>query len=157
MKTDAFDSVKGQIGCCGIWCGSCVVGAGVLPELTRRYKDLITAYAIDQWGPRHVDYQKFFAALDAIQQTKPCPGCLKGGGRDDCELRACVRAKGIGDCSVCSDRSACGHAELLEQMRSGAVGAGLLVKDGDAPREQLLQEWTAVVKTRWPFSVLFND
>lgn len=30
--TKHFDSVKDQIGRCGIWCGSCVAGNGVLQE-----------------------------------------------------------------------------------------------------------------------------
>lgn len=156
MKTDAFDNVKDQIGCCGIWCGSCVVGTGVLNELTRRYRDLVMSYGLDHWGPKDVGYREFFDALESIQATPLCSGCLKGGGRDDCELRACVVARGIGDCSVCGAGAACEQAELLEEMRSGAVKAGLFVKDGDAPREELLEEWTAILKTRWPFSILFD-
>lgn len=157
MKTRAFDNVKDQIGCCGIWCGSCVVGAGVLAELTRRYGELAKSYGLDHWGPQGVDYEQFYEALKSIQEAPPCDGCLKGGGRDDCELRACVTAKGISDCAVCDAKAACGHADLLEHMRSGAIKAGLYVKEDDVPRDELLEEWTAILKSKWPFSLLFED
>jgi hypothetical protein len=157
VKTDAFDNVKDQIGCCGIWCGSCVVGAGVFTELTRRYKELVTSYGIGHWGPQDVDYPQFFRALESIQEAPACPGCLKGGGRDNCELRVCVTGKGLTDCSVCDAQAACGQADLLEHMRSGALKAGLFVKDDDVPREELLEEWTTILKTRWPFYMLFDD
>ena len=34
-----LENVKDQIGYCGIWCGSCIVGNGALRELTRKYED----------------------------------------------------------------------------------------------------------------------
>ena len=37
----AFDNIKGLIGYCGIWCGSCVVSNGALRELTQRYEKLL--------------------------------------------------------------------------------------------------------------------
>jgi hypothetical protein len=157
VKTDAFDKVKDQIGCCGIWCGSCVVGTGVLTEITRSYKELVTSYGLEAWGPKNVSYPEFYGALESIQAVPVCPGCLEGGGRDDCELRSCVTAKGLTDCALCDAGSTCRHADLLEHMRSGAAKAGLFVKTNDVPREELLEEWTAIVKSKWPFSILFSD
>ena len=43
-KIDALENVKNQIGYCGIWCGSCIVGNGTLRELTDKYKDLTETY-----------------------------------------------------------------------------------------------------------------
>jgi hypothetical protein len=40
----AFENVKSQIGFCGIWCGSCVVGNGTLRELTRKFEEMTRAY-----------------------------------------------------------------------------------------------------------------
>ena len=157
MKTDAFDNVKDQIGYCGIWCGSCVVGTGALMELTRKYRELVTSYGLAEWGPKDVDYERFYAALESVQGAPPCPGCLKGGGRDDCELRACATGKGLDDCSACEDQTTCRHADLLEHMRSGALKAGLFVKEGDVQREDLLAEWKSALKSKWPFQVLFTD
>ena len=92
MKTDAFDNVKDQIGYCGIWCGSCVVGTGALMEVTRKYRELVTSYGLNEWAPEDVDYEKFYAALESVQGAPACPWCLQGGGRDDCEMRACARS-----------------------------------------------------------------
>lgn len=77
-----FDNVEDQIGYCGIWCGSCVAGNGVLQELTERYDRIIKDYDLEQWA--------------SIQNMPLCPGCLKGGGRDDCEIGA-----GISRSSIC--------------------------------------------------------
>jgi hypothetical protein len=156
VKPHAFDNVKDQIGYCGIWCGSCVVGTGVLTEVTRRYGGLAKSYGLDHWGPQEVDYPQFYSALESIQGAPACPGCLKGGGREACALRACVTGRGISDCAACGAQAACEHADLLEHMRSGAVKAGLFVKRDDIPREELLEEWTAILRSRWPFSLLFE-
>ncbi len=50
MEAKAFENVKNQISYCAIWCGSCVIGNGVLKELTKRYAHLIGAYGVDEWG-----------------------------------------------------------------------------------------------------------
>ncbi len=42
-KRDGFESVKDQIGSCGIWCGSCVVGNGSLQELSGKYREIAEA------------------------------------------------------------------------------------------------------------------
>jgi hypothetical protein len=41
-------------------------------------------------------------------------------------------------------------------MRSGALKVGLFVKTDDVPREELIEEWTAVISQRWPFRLLFE-
>ena len=45
-RTTDFENVKAQVGYCGIWCGSCVVGNGALSGLTRRYRELIDALGV---------------------------------------------------------------------------------------------------------------
>ncbi|MCK4594053.1 hypothetical protein KAU45_06085 [bacterium] len=55
MAENPFDNVKDQIGCCGIWCGSCGAGNGALGELSRRYADLVRKYGLPHWGPKDVD------------------------------------------------------------------------------------------------------
>lgn len=35
MNAEGYRSVERQIGYCGIWCGSCIVGNGALRELSR--------------------------------------------------------------------------------------------------------------------------
>jgi len=50
METKSFENVRNQIGFCGIWCGSCVVGNGALRDLSRRCEHIIGGYGVDKWG-----------------------------------------------------------------------------------------------------------
>jgi hypothetical protein len=59
----AFENVREQIGFCGIWCGSCVVGNGTLRELTERCEEIIGAYGLEEWAPRDFDYKEFLKGL----------------------------------------------------------------------------------------------
>lgn len=154
--TPAWDNAKDQIGFCGIWCGSCIVGNGALRELTRRYERTITGYDLKSWGAVDFDYDAFAKGLAAIQRLPACPGCRQGGGRDDCEMRACASAKSVGDCTECDGRSECKHTEMLETMRSGAVAAGLFVKTGLDDRGRIPDRWMTELQTRWPCCVLFT-
>jgi len=41
-------------------------------------------------------------------------------------------------------------------MRSGALDAGLIVKCEDANQEELIEEWTTDLKSKWPTNILFE-
>ncbi|MDY6833809.1 MAG: DUF3795 domain-containing protein [Chloroflexota bacterium] len=146
---EAFDNVKHQIGCCGIWCGSCVVANGTLRELTRRYDDILVAYGFEGWVPKQFDYVEFARGLASIQSMPLCSGCLKNGGREDCEIKHCVSKKGIHDCSQCTEPATCRNSELLEKMRSGALAADLFVKTEDIDEQRLIELWTEELASRW--------
>jgi hypothetical protein len=157
-RTQAFENVRDQIGSCGIWCGSCIVGNGALQELTRRYKELIGVYGLEEWGPKDFDYKELLQGLGSIQSIPLCLGCLKGGGRENCEMRSCAEHRKISGCQACAELIECKHTELLNHMRSGAIKAGLFVNTEDIDRQQLIKNWTAKLRTHWPCSVLFaND
>ena len=152
-----FDNVKNQIGACGIWCGSCVAGNGELNILTQKYAKIIKDYGLEQWAPKDFDFEEFKKGLDSIQKMPLCPGCLKGGGRDDCEIRICVTDKKIADCSECDDLEKCTHAEILDKMRTGAREAGLFVKLKKADDQELIAKWTEQLENQWPSSIVFID
>jgi hypothetical protein len=151
----AFENVRDQIGTCGIWCGSCIVGNGSLRELTRKYRGLITIYSLDEWGPKDVNYGELLRALESIESMPSCSGCLKGGGRDHCEMRSCAESKRITGCSACRETAACKHLEVLQHMRSGAIKAGLFVTTEDLNKQHLIENWTSKLKASWPASALF--
>jgi hypothetical protein len=155
MKSNPFENVKDQIGCCGIWCGSCVAGNGALRELTRRYSEIVDGYDLQDWAPKDFDFKEFRKGLSSLAAMALCPGCLKEGGRPDCEIRSCVRNKNLDDCSQCKTRSTCPHSGLLETMQTGAQEANLLVKLEDVDGEETLKEWMEEIKSLWPSSVLF--
>jgi hypothetical protein len=155
MTKKYFDNVKTQIGACGIWCGSCVAGNGALQVLTQKYAKIIADYGLEQWAPKDFDFKEFRKGLASIQKIPLCPGCLKGGGRDDCEIRICVTHKKINNCSECHEAEKCSNAELLNKMRTGAKEAGLFTKKERADHQKILEEWSRLLKDMWPSSILF--
>ncbi len=154
MGNKPFGNVKNQIGYCGIWCGSCLVGNGILRELTRRYEKLIQGYGLKEWAPKDFDFQEFEKGLSSIQTVSSCPGCLKGGGKPDCEIRACASEKNISECSKCNQPSECKNAEMLKIMRTGAQQAGLLVKTEDVDRHKFIGKWMEEFKSKFPYFIL---
>jgi hypothetical protein len=154
-KTAAYNRVKDQIGYCGIWCGSCVVGNGTLQQLTTGYEDVIKNYDLENWAPGTFDFKEFLKGLAAIKATPLCAGCRKGGGWEACPMRGCVAKKGIADCAECDDQAVCPHSASLEKMRTGSFRAGLFVKTTKDDPRKLLAGWAKKLKTRWPSSILF--
>jgi hypothetical protein len=155
MRAKPFLNVKNQIGFCGIWCGSCIVGNGVLKELTKNYQELIEKYGLEEWAPKDFDFKEFKKGLVSIQNIPLCPGCLKGGGIPDCEIRSCAKSKNISDCSECDRPEDCEHSEKLKKMRTGSVNAGLMVKMKKADRRKLINKWTRELERRFPHCLLF--
>ncbi len=152
----AFDNVRCQVGACGLWCGSCAVGNGTLAKLARKSSDLVRAYGLGEWA-EEFDYPAFLQGLTAIGRVSHCPGCLRGGGRDNCEIRRCASGRGLTDCTQCGDRSQCQNERLLEHMRTGARKAGMLVLESESDRGKIPEEWTAVLASRWPTCVMFVE
>ena len=155
LEAKAFENVKNQIGFCGIWCGSCVVGNGVLRELTKRYEEIIKGYGLEEWAPKDFDFKEFMKGLASIQAMPLCQGCLKGDGKPNCEIRACASNKSIADCNECNQPTACKNIETLQKMRTGARQANLLVKTENVDRQELIDKWTAELKSKWPCYILF--
>lgn len=153
----ALENVKGQIGACGIWCGSCAVGNGSLRELSRRYGELLEGHGLAEWGPRDVDYPAFFQALASLEGVPVCAGCRHDGGRGNCELRACASSRQLAGCGACAEDVTCPHAELLQHMRVGAREAGLFVEAGEVDPRELLERWAAELPGTWPACVLFAE
>ena len=155
MKAKSFENVKNQIGSCGIWCGSCVVGNGALRELTQRYEEIIKNYGLESWAPKEFDFKDFMKGLASIQAMPLCQGCLKGDGRPNCEIRICASNKNITDCNECDQPTACKNSETLHKMRSGASRAALFVKTENIDRQDLIDKWTSELRSKWPHYILF--
>jgi hypothetical protein len=155
MDAQPFQNVKDQIGFCGIWCGSCVVGNGALRELTKRYEQVIKAYGLEEWGPKEFDFREFRKGITSIQNMPLCQGCRKGDGKPNCEFRACATSKGIEECSRCEQTMTCEHSEALKKMREGALRAGLNVTTDKVDSHKLIEKWTAELMGKWPHLILF--
>jgi hypothetical protein len=155
LKIKVFENVQDQIGYCGIWCGSCIVGNGTLKELTKRYKGIIKDYDLPKWGPRDIDYSIFLKGFESMQNITLCSGCLKGGGRDNCEIRSCSSQKKYKGCHECFEQLSCKHSKILSHMRSGALKAGLFIKTEKVTNQRIIKNWTAKLKQQWPCLILF--
>ena len=153
----AYENVKDQIGFCGIWCGSCVVGNGTLRKLTTRYEQTITSHGLEKWGPKDFDYAEFSKGLASIQRIPACPGCRKGGGRDECEIRNCAIARGDSSCTLCDAFGECKHQEILDHMRSGAIAAGLTVAEQGDDGQKQIDNWASLLAQTWPCCILFME
>jgi len=97
--------------------------------LTKRYEEIVEKYGLRELAPEDFDYNKFKKELASIQEVSFCSGCLKGGGRTDCEMRNCAANKKIADCCRCDDFMTCKNSEPLQKMREGARDANLMVQD----------------------------
>jgi len=157
MGREAYENVKDQVGGCGIWCGSCAVGNGAIRELARRLSEVLGAHGASEWVPPETDYATFSRDLDTIVDVAECAGCRRGGGRDDCALRACSVERRHATCAACPDLGACASSELLGHMRDGARRAGLRVVDPDEDPKAVLGTWQRELPRTWPGLILFLD
>ena len=157
MTNESFENVKSQIGYCGIWCGSCVAGNGALREMTGRFADVIGDYGLEEWVPPCFDFKEFSKGLESIEEMPLCGGCRSGDGSPDCPMRLCAIDRGVEDCIECGQHEVCGNTERFEKMRTGAVGAGLIVKEGKGDRDELIEKWTEELKVSWPSCILFIE
>jgi len=154
VQAKAFRNVKNQIGYCGLWCGSCIVGNGTLKELTKRYEQLIKGYGVSEWGAKDFDSKEFMKGLTSIQNLPVCTGCLKGGGNDQCKIRPCASEKEISDCNECKELTTCKNLEVLQKVRSGALDVGMLLKTGKGDHGELIEKWTAEIRNKFPHCVI---
>ena len=157
LKAEAFDNVKDQIGHCGIWCGSCAVGNGSLKELTKQYLEIIEKHGLEKWAPKNFDFKEFRKGLVSVSEASFCSGCLKGGGRTDCEMRSCVSNKKIANCTICDEFMTCENSKLLRMMREGAKEAKLLVIDKNDDEQMFLENGIKELKKRFPSCILLCD
>jgi hypothetical protein len=157
MDRRHLERVVPQIGRCGIWCGSCVVGNGALMELARRYRDMVDSHGLEHWGARGFDYAEFAKGLESISQLEVCSGCLSGGGRDDCELKQCAQERRHDGCVDCGEFPGCSHGKLLEHMRSGARRAGLTVIDAGPDAERVRAGGRLELCRNWWWRAVFES
>jgi hypothetical protein len=155
MQSQSFANVKNQIGHCGLWCGSCIVGNGTLKELTKKCEALIKGYGIDKWGATNFDGNEFMKGLASIQAIPICKGCLKGGGNNECKIRPCASNRKVADCIECGESKTCRNCEAFQKVRTGALAVGMLLKtDKDRTNQQLIEKWTAEIKNKFPNFVI---
>jgi hypothetical protein len=153
MTTSAFETVRDQMGFCGIWCGSCAAGNGAMVELTRRYEELVKKYNLEKWAPRNFDFKEFAKGLTSIQTMSLCPGCQKGGGPPTCKIRICALEKSVASCSHCSQLMQCVNFEQVEKTHPRIKQDLMKIRGQD--KKAVTEKWLSELKVKWPHCVLF--
>jgi hypothetical protein len=125
--------------------------------LTKRYEKIVEKYGLREWAPEDFDYNKFKKELASIQEVSFCSGCLKGGGRTDCEMRNCAANKKIADCCRCDDFMTRKNSEPFQKMREGARDANLMVQDKNVDRQEFIENGTSELKKKFPSCILLCD
>jgi hypothetical protein len=150
MEDQAFQNVENQMGRCGIWCGSCVVGNGTLKTMTSRCEHIIRGYGVDEWGAKDFDGKELMKGLASIQTIPICKGCLKGGGNEVCKIRPCVIGSKLSDCTECNEMGRCENHVALVNVRTGAlkVGMNIRMKEDKAGQLELMERWSKEIKER---------
>lgn len=138
MKKEAFESVKDQMGPCGISCALCNLGNGTVAESAEKVKGYLLNYGVSQWAPlvpggSEVDFDQLYKSLDWVSASVGCLGCEKGGGPPDCTIRKCANERGHDICSECPDLTGCDKfdwlgdsAATLKEQLKGSEGKSKL-------------------------------
>lgn len=92
-------------GYCGLYCGACDIYQQRISQSGSELKNVLDAYGFNEIAkqvPGLEDYETFYKVLDNIITIfGQCPGCQKGGGDPQCEVRRCCREKGYKSCAEC--------------------------------------------------------
>jgi hypothetical protein len=152
--SEGFENVKGQIGFCGIWCGSCLGGNGAVQELTRKYEQTIkrSQYALEKWCPKEFNFNEFVKGLACVEAMSLCPGCKKGGGNPTCEIRTCASKRNMINCSQCDELADCKRIDSMKQNYPRMKDDLRRIRDVD--QKELIPKWTSELKDKWPHCTL---
>jgi hypothetical protein len=90
---------------CGLYCGACDIYQKRIGQSGNELKKVLDAYKFNEIAtqvPGLEDYETFAKVLNTIVTFfGQCPGCLKGGGPPQCDIRNCCRGKGYKTCAEC--------------------------------------------------------
>lgn len=91
---------------CGLYCGACDIYQKRIGQSGKELKKVLDAYRFNEIAtqvPGLEDYETFYKVLNTIVTFfGQCPGCLKGGGPPQCNIRNCCKEKGYKTCAECS-------------------------------------------------------
>ncbi len=106
---------------CGLCCADCIPSREEFFALVDRLDRMLEELQFEQYAElkstrdrEFEDYPRFLSVLRQIKGLR-CPvPCRHGGGISHCEVRGCVKGKGLKGCWECRDRRGCA---LLDGLR----------------------------------------
>ena len=115
MKTDSECTAY-----CGLYCGDCIPFNQPLFDTAEKLKEQLQKVQFDKYAELKsegnevfTDYEVFIKVLSEIIKLRCNKTCVNNGGKTNCNIRNCVRKKGIEGCWECTDFEDC---ELLKPL-----------------------------------------
>ncbi|MCW4051547.1 MAG: DUF3795 domain-containing protein [Candidatus Bathyarchaeota archaeon] len=143
MKEEDLKNICGQLGPCGIACGTCILGNGTVSETAINTKDYINECGVKDWSPMvpggsELNWEATEKTLNWLGKYAFCAGCGNGGGPPDCAISLCATGKGIQLCSQCDELDECTKFQWLKEY--GETLKQTLSESRGKSREEFLAE-----------------
>jgi hypothetical protein len=143
---------------CGINCKDCKTRSKRRVELAKLFKESLEELPLELFSqifPPFKNISQVMAFLEFVPQlgliqtcctseTEPC-------GKPDCEIRVCVRDKGLRTCAECKDYRTCSKLDFLKPHHK------TLVSDLDLIREKGLDHYVNEVVARYRLEPIVID
>jgi hypothetical protein len=105
---------------CGLYCGDCSFGTGVIPDLARDLRKEMRSFRLEQAAevipfPEFKNYRECYDLLGALVKMR-CGGCRTSSRSNFCNIAKCVKKKKLEGCWECDDFEECGKLAFLEPV-----------------------------------------
>jgi hypothetical protein len=118
------------VGCCGMFCGDCIVRTGNIAETANSLLQKVTSdefKTLVRGLPKVIQgydmfnhYDQFCDFLSLISLLSCGKCCKEGGGMPNCVIRNCCKEKAIEGCWICGDFEDCKKIAWLSQIHPDA-------------------------------------
>jgi len=106
---------------CGLCCMDCIPSREEFFMLANRLDEMLGELQFEHYAElkaeiteEYKDYPKFLSILHHIKGLRCSRPCRTGGGKPLCNIRECVKDKGLNGCWECQTRPGCA---LLDRLR----------------------------------------
>jgi len=113
-----------QTAYCGLYCGDCSFGKGVIPDLARDLRKELRAARFDRIAEsipfrEFEQYPECYEVLGAMVKLR-CGGCRGGSRSKFCDIAKCAIKNEYEGCWECADFPTCRKLTFLENVHGDA-------------------------------------
>ena len=143
---------------CGINCKECKTSSKRRVELAKLFKESLEELPLELFSQifppfknisQVMDFLEFLPQLGLMQTC--CTSKVEPCGKPDCEIRVCVRNKGLRTCAECEDYRTCSKLDFLKPHHK------TLVSDLDLIREKGLDHYVNEVVAKYRLEPIVID
>jgi hypothetical protein len=139
---------------CGLYCRDCIPSNTELFRAVRGLMELSSRLHLDKYAELKAmsndsfrDFPVFFRMLSDITALQ-CPSpCRLGGGKEDCPIRECARARHYEGCWECPGHGECEQLAPLKKFHGKTIDRNL-----DAIEENGPDDWVDERGPHYPWS-----